>query len=512
MSTTDPTGAEVREIAAGLGWQLADAEVEVYLDRLATQVETLSGLFAVGGQDPPPGQPSAGAGDRTWWASTPDSDPLGLFINRCEVRTAAEGPLRGRTVALKDNIALAGVPMTLGCRALADHVPEYDATVVTRLLAAGAVVVGKTNLYEFSLGDVPSGYGRTLHPLDPTRETGGSSSGSAAAVASGTVDVSLGGDQGGSIRIPASWCGVVGLKPSFGLVPHTGIVGADPTIDFVGPMARSVAEVARVLDVLAGSDDLDPRQPSDLDPPGYLGAIREPSGPLRLGVLAEGFPAATEPGVRRAVEATVEALTRRGHQVRQVSVPRHAEAATAWLAVWLDGTHLMARTGFGSAFHTGWYATSLVERLTGLLPHAEELPLNLKQNVIAGEYLRQRYAGGLYPRAQNLRPQLAACYDEALVGLDALVLPTTPNVAPRFAEPADPAEAVDLKVFGGGGLRLNDIVANTAAFNFTGHPAVTLPCGDVDGLPVGFQVVGRRGDDRTVLRVARAVELTREQE
>ncbi|WP_426247561.1 amidase family protein [Nocardioides sp. LHG3406-4] len=510
MSASTVTREAVREIAADLGWQLTDAEVDVYLDRLVTQVEGLGELFAVDSSEQVPQQLAAGAGDRAWWAPTPESDPLGLFIHRCEVRTGGTGPLSGRTLALKDNIALAGVPMTLGSRALAGHVPEYDATVAARLLAAGATIVGKTNLYEFSLGDVPSGYGRTLNPADQTRETGGSSSGSAAAVASGAVDAALGGDQGGSIRIPAAWCGVVGLKPSFGLVPHTGIAGADPTIDFVGPMARTVAEVATVLDVIAGRDGLDARQPEGIDPPGYAAAVAEPPTRLRLGVLAEGLPATTGPGVCWAVEETIEALARQGHEVRQVSVPRHADAATAWLAIWLAGTHLMAQTGFGAAFHTGWYDASLVQQLTRLLPHAAELPLNLKQNVVAGEYLRRRYDGGLYPRAQNLRPELAACYDEALAGLDALVMPTTPDVAPRFTEPADEAEAVDLKVFGGGGLRLTDIVANTAAFDFTGHPAVTVPCGDVDGLPVGFQVVGRRHDDRTVLRVARAVELTRE--
>lgn len=509
MSSSPPTPEEVRAIAADLGWHLPETEVAVYHDRLVTQSEALGELFATGNVEPPPAPLTAPPGDRTWWRSTPDSDPLGLFIHRCDVRTGATGPLSGQTVALKDNIALAGVPMTLGSRGLSDYVPEYDATVAVRLLAAGAAVVGKTNLYEYSLGDVPGGYGRTLNPVDPTRETGGSSSGSAAAVAAGAVDAALGGDQGGSIRIPAAWCGVVGLKPSFGLVPHTGVAGADPCLDFVGPMARSVAQVATVLQVIAGRDGLDPRQPDVLELAGFADAVDEPPGRLRIGVLRQGFPATTEPGVRRAVESTIETLIRQGHEIHQVSVSRHAEVATAWLAIWLGGTHLMARTGFGGAFHTGWYATSLVQRLTGLLPHADALPLNLKQNVIAGEYLRRRYAGGLYTRAQNLRPELAACYDEALVGLDCLVMPTTPDVAPPFSEPAGDAEAVDLKVFGGGGLRLTDIVANTAAFDFTGHPAVTVPCGDVDGLPVGFQVVCRRHEDRTMLQVARAVELTR---
>jgi amidase len=208
------------------------------------------------------------------------------------------------------------------------------------------------------------------------------------------------------------------------------------------------------------------------------------------------------------IEETTHALAGHGHEILPATVNRHMDAATAWLAIWLGGTHLMSRTGFGGAFHTGWYATTLVQRLTRLLPDAASLPLNLKQNVLAGEYLRDRYDGGLYTRAQNLRPTLAACYDAALVGLDCLVMPTTPDIAPAFSTPTDEVEEVDLKVFGGGGLRLTDIVANTAAFDFTGHPAITVPCGSVDGLPVGMQVVGRRGEDATVLRAARAVERT----
>ena len=506
MNGVDISADLVRAIARDLGWELADVEVDVYRDRLTTQAESLQQLFPVGarGELPPTLRPSGG--ERAWWPSTPESDPFRLFTNRCEVQTSTEGPLAGRTVALKDNIALAGVPMTLGSRALADFVPDYDATVVSRLLDAGATIVGKANLYEFSLGDVPSGYGRTLNPRNPTRETGGSSCGSAAAVASGDVEIALGGDQGGSLRIPAAWCGVVGLKATFGLVPHTGIAGADPSIDFVGPMAASVADVALTLDVIAGPDGLDPRQTDDHERHSYADALDDWPGDLRVGILAEGFPTNTNPRVRQEIERTTEALARAGAKVRQVSVPRHADAATAWLPIWLEGTHFLADTGFGTAFHRGWYSADLVQKLTRVLTRGEVLSLNLKQNAIAGEYLRRLYGGSLYSRAQNLRRTLSAGYDRAFVDLDCLVMPTTPDVAPEFIEPQNETEAVDLKVFGGTGLRLTDIVANTAAFNYTGHPALTLTCGEVDGLPVGIQIVGRQFEERTVLRLARAIE------
>lgn len=506
MSELDVSADLVRAIAHDLGWQLTDAELDVYRDRLATQAESLQELFPVGSRDALPASLQPAGGERAWWPSDPESDPLRLFTNRCEVRTTTEGPLAGRTVALKDNIALAGVPMTLGSRLMSDFVPDYDATVTTRLLDAGATVVGKTNMYEFSLGDVPSGFGRTLNPLDRTRETGGSSSGSAAAVASGEVDIALGGDQGGSVRIPAAWCGVVGLKATFGLVPHTGIVGADPSIDFVGPMARTVADVALALDVIAGPDHLDPRQRGGVAPSSFSDAVNDRSRNLRVGILVEGFPAHTNPGVRHAVERTAEALARTGAEVTQVSVPRHADAATAWLPIWLEGTHFLAQTGFGAAFQRGWYPAALVEKVTGLLAEGEGLSLNLKQNAIAGEYLRRSYGGSLYSRAQNLRHALTKGYDDALAGIDCLVMPTTPDIAPAFVEPTDEAGEVDLKVFGGGGLKLTDIVANTAAFNFTGHPALTITCGEVDGLPVGIQLVGRMYDESTVLQLARAIE------
>jgi amidase len=506
VSDSEVTDDIVRALAVDLGWRVTDAELTVYRDRLSTQAESLRQLFPVGAGDETMGALRSGDGQREWWPSDADSDPLRLFTHRCTVRTAPAGPLAGQTIALKDNIALASVPMTLGSRAMADFVPDYDATVVSRLLDAGAIIVGKTNMYEFSLGDVPSGFGRTLNPRDTTRETGGSSSGSAAAVACGAVDIALGGDQGGSIRVPAAWCGVVGLKATFGLVPHTGVVGADPSIDFVGPMAATVADVALALDVIAGPDGLDPRQTGYERPRSYTDGLDDGPRDVTVGVLVEGFTEDTDPGVRRELERTVAALARSGARVREVSVPRHADAATAWLPIWLEGTRYMAATGFGAAFHQGWYPTRLVQHMNGLLARDEGLPLNLKQNAIAGEYLRRLHQGSLYARAQNLRHTLSKGYDDVLSDVDCLVMPTTPNLPPEFVEPSDEAETVDFKVFGGGGLRLTDIVANTAAFNYTGHPALTLPCGEVDGLPVGMQVVGSKFAESTVLRLASAIE------
>ena len=227
------------------------------------------------------------------------------------MKGADSGPLHGKTVALKDHIALAGVPLTFSSHMMDGYVPDFDATVVTRLLDAGATIVGKLKMEEFSWGGPGlSGvgdYGRPLNPHNREHVTGGSSSGSGAAVAGGLVDIALGGDQGGSIRLPAAWCGIVGLMPTHGLVPHSGVFGLEPTIDYVGPMARTVEDVAVSLQCLAGRDGLDPRQadvPASL--PAYTDALSRGVKGLRIGVLDEGFGV---PGGDRAVdEAVMEAV------------------------------------------------------------------------------------------------------------------------------------------------------------------------------------------------------------
>src|SRR5262245_55773236 len=266
---------------------------------------------------------------------TEAEDPLGAFIRTCRVKGADRGPLAGKTVALKDHIALAGVPLTFSSHMMDGYVPDFDATVVTRLLDAGATIVGKLKMEEFSWGGPGlSGvgdYGRPLNPHNREHVTGGSSSGSGAAVAGGMVDIAMGGDQGGSIRLPAAWCGIVGLMPTHGLVPHTGVFGLEPTIDYVGPMARSVDDVARVLECLAGPDGFDGRQarvPAAL--PRYTEALSRGVKGLRIGILTEGFGVTGgERDVDDAVMTAIGVLERAGAVVEKVSVPLHVVAPLA---------------------------------------------------------------------------------------------------------------------------------------------------------------------------------------
>jgi amidase len=414
------------------------------------------------------------------------------FITTCSIASnPTDGPLAGRTVALKDHIAVAGLPMTLASAMFRNHIADQDATLVTRLLAAGATIVGKNNLSAFS-GTELSAFGKPRNPHAPDREPGGSSSGSAVAVAAGLADVAIGGDQGGSIRIPSAWCGVVGLKPTFGLVPHTGVVsGLEPSIDHVGPIARTVRDAAVVLGCIAGPDGQDQRQIGMApfgDPAGLLG--RGVHG-LRIGVLREGFSANTTPDVERAVRAAIDHLAREGAQVSPVSVACHEEVQAAYFCCLLEGTFHLARTNLSGDVGRGGRPESVVDAVARLGWGAA--PLEYRANVLAGAYLFERFGGRLAVRAQNARPGYVAQYERALHGLDALVMPTVPILPPRIDDP--PASGDPL-------LR----VLNTLPFDYTGHPALTVPCGAVDGLPVGLQLVGTAGAEATLFRIAEVVE------
>ena len=287
-----PDVDEVMEYGRALGFDLTPTEARLIQARMMDTVAALEAFdeMRVEERRPPLSFTDRDPGRRP----SEQDDPLGAFITRCRVKGADSGPLHGKTVALKDHIALAGVPLTFSSHMMDGYVPDFDATVVTRLLAAGATIVGKLKMEEFSWGGPGlSGvgdYGRPLNPHNREHVTGGSSSGSGAAVAGRLVDIALGGDQGGSIRLPAAWCGIVGLMPTHGLVPHTGVFGLEPTIDYVGPMARTVDDIAVSLQCLAGRDGLDPRQadvPAAL--PRYTDALARGASGLRIGLLEEGF-------------------------------------------------------------------------------------------------------------------------------------------------------------------------------------------------------------------------------
>jgi hypothetical protein len=267
--------------------------------------------------------------ERAW--AKPADNSLGAWYVTCDITSTGEGPLAGRAVGIKDNIAVAGVPMMNGSALVEGYVPNQDATVVTRLLAAGATITGKTvceNLC-FSGASHTAATGPVRNPWDHTRTSGGSSSGSAALVASGAVDLAIGGDQGGSVRLPAAFTGIVGHKPTHGLVPYTGAFPIEQSLDHLGPMTRTVADAALVLDAIAGPDGLDPRQRADSVEATITDELTRPTAGLRVGVLAEGFGhPESVPGVDAAVRGAIDVLRAEGLLCESVSIPWHRHGQT----------------------------------------------------------------------------------------------------------------------------------------------------------------------------------------
>ncbi|MFQ6029191.1 MAG: amidase, partial [Dehalococcoidia bacterium] len=427
-------------------------------------------------------------------------DPFNAIVRRCTLKGASSGKLAGKRFGLKNNICVAGMPMSCGSLVLEGYVPESDATIVTRLLDAGAEVVATLNLDNFAFsgaGDT-SAQGATLNPHNTGYLAGGSSGGSASALYYDDIDITIGGDQGGSIRIPASWCGVVGLKPTHGLVPYTGIVGIDNTFDHAGPMSRTVAESALTLEVIAGKDPLDPRQGEAPVQP-YTEALGGGVNGLRIGVLTEGFDLeVSEPDVDAGVRKALEVFQELGAATTEVSIPDHMEAGgIVWGLVAEGATALLRSNGMGYHWE-GLYNPGLVETLgKSRRAQANDFPPTVKLILLLGTYMAERYHGRLYAKAQNLRRVLRASYDRALGEVDLLAMPTTPMKAHRY-EPD-----IDIK-----GLITHgwDMLSNTAPFDMTGHPAISIPCGKPNGLPVGLMLVGRRFDDATLFRFAHSFE------
>jgi amidase len=506
-----PDVDEVMEYGRVLGFDLTPLEARMIQARMMDTIAALEAFdeMRVEERRPPRRFTDRDPGRRP----TDAEDPFGSFITRCRVAGAASGPLHGRTVALKDHIALAGVPMTFSSHMMDGYVPDFDATVVTRLLEAGATITGKLKLEEFSWGGPGlSGvgdYGRPLNPHNLEHVTGGSSSGSGAAVAAGQVDIALGGDQGGSIRLPSAWCGIVGLMPTHGLVPHSGVFGLEPTIDYVGPMARTVEDIAVSLQVMAGRDGLDPRQadvPATL--PRYTDAVGRGVSGLRIGVLDEGFGVkGGERAVDEAVMEAVHTLARAGARVERVSVPLHAKALPALLPIYLEGGKRMYDTHFGGTGAKTYYPSSLISIFGRLKQsHAREFSPNLKLNLLQGYYLQRNYGGRLYAKAQNVRPTFVAQYDRVFAGgVDVLAMPTIPLTAPRWRAPRDHEDAMEMTMLGGPrSLDLGPVIANTCPFNYTGHPAISVPCAKIGGLPVGLMLVAPYFREDTLLQAAAA--------
>jgi amidase len=443
------------------------------------------------------------APERAYRFPEPGDNPLGAWYVTGQIASGAEGPLSGRLVAVKDNIAVAGIPMMNGSRAVEGFVPSRDATVVERLLAAGATIAGKSVCEDLccSGSSFTSASGPVRNPWDPTRETGGSSSGSAALVAAGEVELALGGDQGGSIRIPASLCGIVGHKPTHGLVPYTGAFPIERTIDHVGPITRTVADAALLLTVLAGPDGWDPRQRGEIAAVDYRAALTGDVTGLRVGILAEGFgQPGSLPEVDELIRSAAWRLTEIGCTVGEISVPWHRNAVHVFTVIVTDGAtyQMLDGNGYGLGVD-GLYDPELMAHFARQRAvEADQLASTITATALCGHYGLNTLGGTSYAKARNLLPHVRAAYDAALTQYDVLVMPTVPGTADTLPA-GSPQDVAMLE-------RALGKMANTAPMDITGHPAISVPAGLVDGLPAGMMIVGKRFDDATVLKVADAFE------
>jgi amidase len=492
---------ELHELAASWGFTIgADEEAEL----LAIAESVFQAFDLLESQESASVEPVAAVREA---GRPPEAgeDPLNAIVRYCRVRAeGADGVLSGKRIGIKDSVAIAGIPLTCGSRVLKGYVPGEDSVVVDRILRAGGELVAVTNMDDMALsgGGDSSWYGPTLNPWDETRSAGGSSSGSAAALFYDGIDVCVGGDQGGSIRVPASWCGVVGLKPTHSLVPYTGIAGMDQTFDHCGPMGRAAADVAALLQTIAGKDESDPRQREVVtaDYPAAVDRAADDLHGIRLGVVAEGFSdgVGAEPATVEAVRETVERLSGLGAKPVELSLPEHLEAGGLAFASFVEGATSTIEGGGNGFGWSGRYWEDLPPALAkGLGTHAQELSPQVKIMLVAGRWLRRRHAGALYAKAQNLRPWLREAYDRALDGVDALLLPTTPWRAHLLTPEPSMSEKV---------LRGWQNLGNTYPTDMTGHPAISLPLAEADGLPVGVMLVGRRFDDALLLGLAATCE------
>jgi amidase len=492
-----PTLAQLREVAGELGMSFSDEESAAHHQALLPGIGAYNELDRMPDELPPVAYPR-----RPGRRPPPEDKPYGAWYVKTEIAGAASGKLNGKLVALKDNICLAGVPMMNGASSLEGYVPEIDATVATRILDAGGTIVGKTvcEYFCFSGGSHTSSTGPVHNPRRRGYSAGGSSSGSAAVVAAGEVPMALGGDQGGSVRIPAAFCGIYGLKPTHGLVPYTGIMPIELTLDHTGPMTATVEDNALLLEVLAGPDGLDPRQGAGAVARPYREALGRDATGLRIAVVEDGFgsPRAT-PQLDAVVRAAADRFKGLGAAVESVSIPMHRQGTAIWLAVAAEGATMQMMHGNGFGFNwQGLYLTSLLDRHSAWRERADELSDSLKNTMLLGHYMVTRYRGHYYAKAQNLVRALRRAYDEVLAHCDLLLMPTVPMVATPLPESDAPVEVVLDRALG--------MIANTAQFDCTHHPAMSLPCGIVDGLPVGMMLVAKAFGEETIYRAAAAFE------
>ena len=417
-------------------------------------------------------------------------------IDRLVAQGADLPPLGGVPVGIKDVMVTRGVRSTAGSKILGNYIPPYDCTAVARMEAAGAIVLGKLNCDEFAMGssNENSAFHPVRNPRDTSRVPGGSSGGSAAAVAAGMAVVALGSDTGGSIRQPASFCGVVGLMPTYGRVSRYGLIAFASSLDHIGPLARTVKDVAIVLRTIAGRDPMDSTS-ADVPVPDYVAELEKPIRGLKIGVAKEYFGEGLDSEVRNAVETAIEKLRSLGCEIVPVSL-LHTEYAipTYYIVATAEASSNLARfdgVRYGYRARNARALSDMYRR-----SRDEGFGAEVKRRIMLGTYaLSAGYYDAYYLKAQKVRTLLTRDFDEAFKKVDAIVTPTSPTAAFKLGEKVNDPLA----------MYLADIYTVTA--DLAGIPGISIPCGEThEKLPIGLQILGRHFDEATILRVAHAYE------
>jgi aspartyl-tRNA(Asn)/glutamyl-tRNA(Gln) amidotransferase subunit A len=443
--------------------------VRALFERIASQEERLHAYLSL--------DRDAALAEAAWWDG--------------RVRSEDAPALAGIPVALKDNICTRDWPTTCGSRILQGFRPPYDATVVTRLRRAGAIIVGKANCDEFAMGSSTenSAYGPTRNPWDETRVPGGTSGGSTAAVAAGEATLALGSDTGGSIRQPAAFCGVVGMKPTYGRVSRYGLVAFASSLDQIGPIARSVRDAALLLGAIAGWDPADSTSAA-VEVPAYADGLATSLSGIRLGIVKEFFAEGLDQEMAGVVRDAIETCRGLGAVCEEVSLPHAAFALPAYYIIApAEASSNLARYAGVHYGHRTSDATDLVTLYSRT--RREGFGAEVKRRIMLGTYtLSAGYYEAFYLRALRVRTRIRQDFDAAFERFDALVGPVTPTAAFRLGEKVDDP----LQMY------LSDVY--TVPVNLAGLPAISVPCGFVGGLPAGLHIVGRAFDERTILNVA----------
>jgi aspartyl-tRNA(Asn)/glutamyl-tRNA(Gln) amidotransferase subunit A len=454
---------------------------------------------------------SAAALAESFYARIASDDPkIGAYLTLSKERAleqtarmdqlAAKGDvlpaLGGVPIAIKDVMVTRGLRTTAGSKILENYIPPYDCTAVARLEAAGAVILGKLNCDEFAMGssNENSAYKPVHNPRDLERVPGGSSGGSAAAVAAGMAVITLGSDTGGSIRQPASFCGVVGLKPTYGRVSRYGLIAFASSLDHIGPLTHAVKDAALVLRTIAGRDPMDSTS-ADVPVPDYVAELQKDVRGLRIGVPKECFGEGLDAEVRASVEAAIQKLAGRGCEVVPVSLPNSTYAIPAYYIVaTAEASANLARfDGVRYGFRSAESRT-----LSDMYRKTRDggFGAEVKRRIMLGTYaLSAGYYDAYYLKAQRVRTLLTRDFEEAFQKVDAIVTPTSPTAAFKLGEKSDDPLA----------MYLADIYTVTA--NLAGIPGISVPCAPTKaGLPIGVQILGKHFDEATILRLAQACE------